>query len=321
METLIVYHPDCLLHDSGPMHPERADRLRYIVKALNEASFSGNLNWYEPKPIDTELIARVHTERHIENVKKTVESGASHVDDGDTGVSRDSYRAALLAAGGIVQATEKVFNEKNGRAFCAVRPPGHHARPDRAMGFCLFNNVAIASQYLLDKKGVERILIVDWDVHHGNGTEEIFFDEERVLFFSTHQYPYYPGTGGKSHRLEGGGGALNCPMNAGMGDEEYEKVFLETLKPAVDDFKPEFVFISAGFDAHWKDPLAGMKISSEGFGRLTEIVVNLAQQHADGQIVSTLEGGYNLEALAESVREHVKYLGGFDSRESLIKPQ
>ena len=230
--------------------------------------------------------------------------------DADTSMSPGSLGAAYLAAGGALAGVDAIMAGRVQHAFCAVRPPGHHAEADRAMGFCLFNNVAIAARYAQKRYGVQRVLIVDWDVHHGNGTQHSFESDASVLFFSTHQYPHYPGTGRASEcgRGAGEGLTINVPMEAGEGDDEYRAVFQKVLVPAADAFKPEFVIISAGFDAHRDDPLASMGLTEEGYADLTNIVAGIARQHCQGRLLSALEGGYNLTALAASVERHIQAL-------------
>jgi acetoin utilization deacetylase AcuC-like enzyme len=230
--------------------------------------------------------------------------------DPDTSMSPGSLTAAYLAAGGALVAVDAIMSRQVDHVFCAVRPPGHHAEAGRAMGFCLFNNVAIAARYVQKKHGLKRVLIVDWDVHHGNGTQHSFEDDPSVLFFSTHQYPHYPGTGRESERGRGAGEGftLNVPMDAGEGDEEYRAIFQKSLVPAADAFKPEFVIISAGFDAHKDDPLASMGLTEEGYADLTGIVAGIAKRHAGGRILSSLEGGYHLTSLAASVDRHIQGL-------------
>jgi acetoin utilization deacetylase AcuC-like enzyme len=225
-------------------------------------------------------------------------------------MSPGSLDAAYLAAGGALAAVDAIMAHQVDHVFCAVRPPGHHAEAARGMGFCFFNNVAIAARYVQKKYGVSRVLIVDWDVHHGNGTQHSFEQDPSVLFFSTHQYPHYPGTGRGTERGKGAGEGctINVPMEAGEGDEEYHAVFENTLVSAADEFKPEFVIISAGFDAHKDDPLASMGLTDAGYSELTGIVAGIAKRHAKGRILSSLEGGYNLNALAASVEAHVKAL-------------
>ena len=227
--------------------------------------------------------------------------------DPDTSISAGSLPAAYLAAGGVLAAADAIMAGTVDHAFCAIRPPGHHAESDRAMGFCLFNNVAIAARYLQRRHGVARVLIVDWDVHHGNGTQHTFDDDPSVLFFSTHQYPHYPGTGRATERGKGKGEGLtiNVPMSAGQGDEDYREIFERVLVPAADAYKPEFVLISAGFDAHRDDPLASMGLTEEGYATLTGIVAGIARRHSKSRVLSCLEGGYNLNALAASVERHV----------------
>ena len=230
--------------------------------------------------------------------------------DPDTSVSPGSLHAAYLAAGGALAAVDAIMANQVEHVFCAVRPPGHHAEAGRAMGFCLFNNVAIAARYVQKKYGLTRVLIVDWDVHHGNGTQHSFEEDPSVLFFSTHQYPHYPGTGRGTERGKGAGEGftINVPMEAGEGDDEYHASFLKALAPAAGAFKPEFVIISAGFDAHKADPLASMGLTEAGYADLTDIVAGIAKRYANGRILSSLEGGYNLTALAYSVDAHIKAL-------------
>ena len=252
----------------------------------------------------------MHTPEYVERVKKSCAAGTGYVDTPDAPASSDSYEAALAAAGGVLEAVDAVMDRRIKNAFCAVRPPGHHALKNRAMGFCLFNNVAIAAKYIQKKHKLAKVLIVDWDVHHGNGTQAAFYDDPTVFYFSTHQSPFYPGSGNANEKGEGKGAGftLNVPLPAGSGDAEYEKAFEEKLKPAAAAFKPDFVLISAGFDAAQDDLLGRMKVSPAGYATLTRIVKGIAEKYCQGRLVVTLEGGYNLEALAASVEAHVRAL-------------
>jgi acetoin utilization deacetylase AcuC-like enzyme len=249
-------------------------------------------------------VLAVHTREHIEGIKRKCESGGGPLDDGDTHVVRESFDVAMLAAGAVATAIDRVLGGENSAAFCAVRPPGHHAESDMVMGFCLFNSAAIGARHAQLKHGVERVAILDWDVHHGNGTQHIFESDPTVLYISTHQYPYYPGTGARSEKGvgKGEGFTLNCPLPAGTGEEKYVAVFKEEIVPALQRFKPGLLIISAGFDAHRDDPLGGMRLTADSFGLLTDLVKGIAP------IVSVLEGGYHLDALAKSVERHLERL-------------
>ena len=305
--TGFVYHPDYLKHDMGAGHPESPDRLRAIVSRLEASGVLDRLVRIEPASVADEWITQVHEASYLTTLKSRAPVSGRVSLDPDTSMSAGSLPAAYLAAGGALAAADAIMAGTVDHAFCAVRPPGHHAESDRAMGFCLFNNVAIAARYLQRRHGVARVLIVDWDVHHGNGTQHTFDDDPSVLFFSTHQYPHYPGTGRATERGKGKGKGLtiNVPMSAGQGDEDYREVFERLLVPAADAFKPDFVLISAGFDAHRDDPLASMGLTEEGYAALTGIVAGIARRHSKGRILSCLEGGYNLNALAASVERHV----------------
>jgi acetoin utilization deacetylase AcuC-like enzyme len=313
-KTAFIYHQDYLLHDTGSLHPERSDRLKSIVTYLQSTNLAEKLKWIKP---GTDVINHVstwieknHSKDYIEFVKKACESGREVLDFGDTHVCKDSYRIALLAVGGVLLAVDEIAAGKVKNAFCAVRPPGHHARYDSAMGFCLFNNIAIAARYAQEKYNLRKILIVDWDVHHGNGTQESFYGDNSIFYFSTHQYPYYPGTGSLNEIGvgEGKGFTLNMPLRAGSGDSEYIDIFKNKLVPSADNFKPDFIMISAGFDAHKDDPLAGMELSDEGYVELTKIIKEIAEKYCQGRILSVLEGGYNLDALARSIYKHIEIL-------------
>ena len=307
--TGIVYSDTYLEHETGG-HPESPRRLTAIMDGLETRGILDDLVRMDPAPARPEEIELVHSPSYIKWVEEMVNRGARFLDGGDTVVSTGSYEAALLAAGGVVAAVDAVMAGKVSNCFCAVRPPGHHALYDRAMGFCLFNNVAIGARYVQKKYGVERVLVVDWDVHHGNGTQDTFYRNPSVFYFSTHQYPHYPGSGsaGETGAGEGEGFTLNIPMNSGAGDEEYLRVFNEILVPAMDKFQPEFVFISAGFDGHMSDPLSSINLTGEGFGRLTAVVKGIADKYASGRLISVLEGGYDLDGLSDSVAEHIQGL-------------
>jgi acetoin utilization deacetylase AcuC-like enzyme len=307
-----VYHPIFLEHLTGPGHPERPERLLIVLEAIESAGLKDVLKQLTPSPCPLEYVRAVHTERLVNTIKSLCGPSLQHIDP-DTVVSEKSFEAALYAAGAGIAAADAIMAGEADNAFCAVRPPGHHAESDRSMGFCLFNNVAIAARYLQKAKGVEKILIVDWDVHHGNGTQEIFYDDPSVLYFSSHQYPYYPGTGSMQ---EGGSGkgetfTVNAPLRGGCGDREYQQVYSKMLPPVADVFKPDFILISAGFDAHEDDPLASMRLTDEGFAWLTRLVVELAQKHCGGRLISMLEGGYG-QALGTSAITHLKVLSGAD---------
>lgn len=307
--TGLVYHPDYLLHDTGASHPERPERLKAVMAHLKRSGLLAEMFLIEPRIAEEHWIMRVHTRRYLNTLAQAAHQAPTQLDP-DTHVSRESVRVAKLATGGVLAAIDAVMAGKVRNAFVAARPPGHHALHNRAMGFCLINHVAVAARYVQEKYGVERVLIVDWDVYHGNGTQELFYDDPSVLYFSTHQSPFYPGTGWASETGAGEGAntTINVPLPAGATDDQVIRAFEDRLSPAAEAFKPGFVLISAGFDGHRDDPLAHLTYTEEGFRTLTELVMAIAQRYAKGRIVSVLEGGYNLEALARSVEVHLKAL-------------
>jgi acetoin utilization deacetylase AcuC-like enzyme len=309
-KTGLVYDSRYLDHDMGAGHPESPNRLRAIMQQLEQSGMAARLTRIEPREAEDEWITQIHTPSYLAMLKTHAPTNGRVSLDPDTSMSLGSLTAAYWAAGGTLAAVDAIMNKQVEHVFCALRPPGHHAEMERAMGFCLFNNVAIATRYVQKKHGLTRVLIVDWDVHHGNGTQHSFENDPSVLFFSTHQFPHYPGTGRESERGRGAGEGftINVPMEAGAGDEEYRAIFQKSLVPAADGFKPEFVIISAGFDAHKDDPLASMRLTEEGYADLTGIVAGIAKRHAGGRILSSLEGGYHLTSLAASVDRHIQAL-------------
>ena len=308
--TGFVYDAVYLKHDTGANHPERPERLTAIVERLEQRGLLKDLVRLKPAPASLEWITTVHTPEYVERVRKSCQAGMGYVDSPDAPASRGSYEAALNAVGGLQAAIDAVMERHVRNAFCAVRPPGHHALKDKAMGFCLFNNVATAARYIQKKHKLGKVLIVDWDVHHGNGTQAMFYDDPTVFYFSVHQAPFYPGTGSADEKGTGKGLGFTCnvPLAAGCNDAEYRKAFLEKLRPAAAAFKPDFVLVSAGFDAAKDDLLGQMKVTPEGFAELTRIIKGLAEQYCQGRLVTVLEGGYNLESLAASVEAHVRVL-------------
>lgn len=305
--TGFIYHPQYLEHDMGNGHPESPERLRAIVTRLQQSEILDRLVQIQPEAAADEWITTIHAPAYLDMLKRRAPTHGRVLLDPDTSLSAGSLSAAYLAAGGLLTAGDAIVSGSVKHAFCAVRPPGHHAEHDHAMGFCLFNNVAIAARYLQRRHGIARVLIVDWDVHHGNGTQHVFDNDPSVLFFSTHQYPHYPGTGRPSEDGigPGKGTTINVPMSAGEGNDEYRRVFEKVLLPAADQFQPDFVIISAGFDAHQDDPLASMGLTENGYAELTRMVLDIAKRHCQGRVLSSLEGGYNLSALAASVEQHV----------------
>jgi len=320
MPTGFVYHPIYLEHEEWG-HPESPERLRHTMAALDKVGLLARLTSIEATPVAPELLASVHGRDYIEQVKRVSTAGGGHLDR-DTYLGRQSYQAALAAAGGLVNAVDSVLDGEVDNAFALVRPPGHHATVNRGMGFCLFNNVAIAALHAVQDRGLERVLIVDWDVHHGNGTQDIFYSDGHVLFFSTHQYPYYPGTGHWREIGEGPGMGLmvNVPLSPGVGDEGYGLIFDELLYPLAERWRPQLILVSAGFDAHWRDPLAGMRLSVAGYGYLARTIRSLADQLCEGRLVLTLEGGYDLGVLASAVRGCLGVLLGDEEVEDPFGP-
>jgi acetoin utilization deacetylase AcuC-like enzyme/formylglycine-generating enzyme required for sulfatase activity len=308
--TGLVYDEVYLKHRTNLGHPERPERLTAIIARLKAKGLWDRLTLISPAPAPLEWITAIHAPEYVAHVRKGCEEGIGYMDSGDTPVSAESYEAALKAAGGVMAAVDAVAAGKVRNAFCAVRPPGHHALKARAMGFCLFNNVAIAARYAQKKDGLAKVLIVDWDVHHGNGTQDAFYDDGTILQFDVHRAPFYPGSGAEAEkgRGKGLGFKINVPLPAGSGNEVYKQVFEEKLRAPAMAFKPDIVFISAGFDAAEGDPLGGMKITPAGYAAMTRTVRAIADQCCQGRLVSVLEGGYDLEALAASVEAHIRVL-------------
>ncbi|MEM7310469.1 MAG: histone deacetylase [Planctomycetota bacterium] len=309
--TGLISHSDCLAHDTGVGHPERADRLRAVLARLEESGLNGELDAIEAPEADLRALAAVHPPEHVQRIEAACARGAAQLDAGDTAVSPGSFRAARLAAGGVVEAVRRVWSGAWRNAFVAVRPPGHHAERDIAMGFCLFNSVAVAAR-ALQAEGAGRVAILDWDVHHGNGTQHLFEADPTVFYASLHQWPLYPGTGAESERGlgDGEGTTLNRPMPAGSGDAEWLGEVERSVLPALEAFAPDFLLLSAGFDAHRMDPLGACVLTTAGYAELSRRVAELAASCCEGRIVSVLEGGYHLDALAESVEAHVGALRG-----------
>ncbi|MYC78092.1 histone deacetylase [Candidatus Poribacteria bacterium] len=307
-KTGFAYHPDYLNHDTGPNHPERPDRLRVSLSALQGSDVWEQLHSIEPTPASVTQLCYAHEPTYPEHIRYYCEHEAPLTYD--TPVVKASFDIAKLSTGGVLRVADAVATGTVKNGFAMVRPPGHHASQNRSMGFCLFNNIAIAARYLQREHGVGKVAIVDWDVHHGNGTQDIFYEDETVFFFSIHQSPLYPGTGSSYEQGSGKarGTTLNVPMLAGSGDQEYVSVFTDVLIPALRDFSPEIVLISAGFDAHYLDPLAGTELTADGFSTLTDLILELAEETASGRVVSALEGGYSLEGISESVVAHVERL-------------
>jgi acetoin utilization deacetylase AcuC-like enzyme len=305
----LVYHPACLQHDSGFGHPESPERLRGILAALRQRGINED-DLQRPDPVDLGLLAEVHDERYIAAVEEVARRGGAYW-DADTLISPGSYEAALVAAGAAVGAVDAVMRGDKHAAFALVRPPGHHALRASAMGFCLFNNIGVAAQHAVRDHALERVLIVDWDVHHGNGTQDLFYSRPDVLFFSTHQYPFYPGTGAIDETGAGAGEGytVNVPLPAGVGDGGYKQVFEQVLVPLARRFRPQLILISAGYDAHVLDPLAGMAVTMAGFSEMALTVSELAGELCDGRVAAVLEGGYNIEALSMSVLTTIGALG------------
>ncbi len=306
MRTAYISHPDCRKHDTGENHPESAQRLSAIEDRFVATGLFDVLTHVDAPEVTDEQLLRVHTRDHLENVKSLIpESGYARLDP-DTVVSSDSLHAARRAAGAVVIAVDLVVGGKMASAFCGVRPPGHHAESDRAMGFCLFNNIAVGAAHALGAHGLERVAIVDFDVHQGNGTEEIFGNDERVLFCSAFQHPFYPFTRIPDNAING----VNVPLDATARSAEFRAAVSEHWLPALQRFQPEMVFVSAGFDAHADDDMSNVSLTDADFRWVTEQIVDVAAGSAAGRIVSTLEGGYELNSLARCVEIHVRVLMG-----------
>jgi len=302
MKAGLVYDPIYLEHDTGD-HVENSRRLVDAMSYLKETGIKEKLICLPARPASLEELEMIHAPEYISHVKSKAENGGGWLDP-DTVMSPRSYEAALYAAGGVLAAVEAVMNGEVDDAFALVRPPGHHATHDRAMGFCIFNNVAIAARFALSKFNLNRVLIADFDVHHGNGTQDAFYADPKVLYFSTHQYPFYPGTGwmDETGTGEGEGATVNFPMAAGLGDEEYLRAFNEVLVPVARRFRPQLILVSAGFDPHWADHLAMMRVTVTGFVEMAMILRGLAAELCQGHLVFTLEGGYNLRVVASSIK-------------------
>ncbi len=311
MATALIHHPIYEKHDTGVGHPEMPERYRVVIDAIKaDKDLNNKLVEITPEKASQGVVQAAHTKEHFKRVEGAFANGFDRL-DADTVISMKSFDASLFAAGGAVTAVDAVMQGEARNAFVAVRPPGHHATAERAMGFCLFNNVAVAARYAQNQyKEIDRVAIIDWDVHHGNGTQGIFYSDPSVFFFSMHQYPWYPGTGsrGETGQGKGLGSTLNVPLKAFTSAEEQTRVFESAIGEMASKIKPDIIFISAGFDAHATDPLGQLQLEDPDFAAMTRAMMQWADDACDGRIVSCLEGGYNLETLGKTVTEHVSEL-------------
>ncbi|NDY42229.1 histone deacetylase [Dissulfurirhabdus thermomarina] len=302
--TALVRDERFLGHDPGPGHPESPDRLRVIYRALDEAPPAGECFVLPPREASPDQLAWNHSPEYVERIARAAAAGLPRSLDPDTVVGPGSWEAAVLAVGGVFAAVDALVEGRADTAFALVRPPGHHAEAGHAMGFCLFNNVALGARYARKVHGIDRVLVADWDLHHGNGTQHSFYEDPSVLYFSTHQFPYYPGSGRveEAGHGEGEGFTVNVPLPPGVGDAGYAAVFDRVLAPAADRFRPGLVLVSAGFDPFIRDPLGGMRVTARGFGALAARVLTLAGRHCGGRVLFCLEGGYDPAGLRDGVR-------------------
>ncbi len=308
--SAVVIDPDYLKHDPGDFHPESPERIKALLDVPRELD-SRSFELLPPRPASREEIESCHSSEYVELIQST--SGTNrYALDGDTITCRDSFGVGLLAVGGFLKLLDSIAGSEYRNGFALVRPPGHHALRDRAMGFCLFNTVAVGAHHLRRQYGGKRILIMDWDVHHGNGTQDVFYRDPSVLYISTHQYPYYPGTGSLNETGEGAGQGytVNVPLPAGCGDGEYLRVFKEIVIPIGEKYQPDWILVSAGFDPHRRDPLGGMDVTEKGFATMASLLLQLAEKYAQGKIAFLLEGGYDLKALKGSVMAVLEELKG-----------
>jgi acetoin utilization deacetylase AcuC-like enzyme len=312
MSTLLLSHPACLNHLTPPGHPERPDRLRAIAEVLGEDRFKALTRGEAPEG-NLDSVALCHGEHYITELRHVAPTSGLVYIDGDTSMSPGTWEAVMRGVGGAVAATDAVMTGKHPNAFVAVRPPGHHAEKSTPMGFCFFDNAAIAARHAQRKYGIERAAVIDFDVHHGNGTQDIFWADKTVMYCSTHQMPLFPGTGARGERGEHDN-IVNAPLAAEDGSAQFRIAFENGILPQLQKFAPELIIISAGFDAHHRDPLASINLRAEDFGWVTKKLMDVAEQSAEGRIVSMLEGGYDLEGLKESVAAHVTALMGTPSR-------
>ncbi len=312
MTTSLITSEKYKEHITGPGFPESPERLDAILKHLESTELINDLDVVEPLRKDKEFCRLVHDDDYITRVRQACELGAVIIDTGDNPISKDSYDTALLAVGGITEAVDIIFSGKANNAMALLRPPGHHAEKDMAMGFCLFNNAAIAALYAQRNYEVEKVAIIDFDVHHGNGTQHIFESDPTVMYASLHQYPFYPGTGAieETGIGDGKGTTINYPLTYGVGDNEFNDIFENSLSDKILKYNPDLIIVSAGFDAHIDDPIGGLSVTTKGYFDISNILLKLADEVCEGKIVSSLEGGYNLKALAESVEAHLLALQG-----------